>query len=545
MDTPIQTVKNDAEGNVHFTKTQNFKLEDVGKTFTYVIKEDKGNIAGVTYDGHEEVITVSVSDNGNGTLNVTADKAMINSPVQFSNVYNAGGGIVLSATKAFAPGAKMPSGREFTFVLKEGETVLDRKSVTGAGSVAFETIKYALTPGQGEYAIGEHTYTIEEVRPDGATAKNNYTYQGVIYDPTVYTVKVNVTDTASGKLKTTINGTEQATFGVTFTNDYKVKETDISVNGKKVLKGKTLEAGMFTFTLEAADNATSSAVSDGIVVLPSNLSVQNTDAEGNFAFESIIFKAEGDYSFKIKEDATTKIDGVQYSLDEYIVKVAVREAGQLEATKEITLNDGNVKEIKFINYFAENSINLEATKVLKGRTLAAEQFEFQLKDEADNVLQTKKNDGSGKISFDKITYKLTDLGTANSKVYTYKINEVVPEEDGAGYKYDRTIKTVNVTVTADREAGTLTVTSDYVGGAATFTNEYEAEGTVKFGGSKKITGRKFLTEDDRKFQAVLKNEAGDVLQTKDITIHLYLVIRAVPLNLTLLLTKSQVHIITL
>lgn len=518
VDTPIQTVKNDAEGNVHFTKTQNFKLEDVGKTFTYVIKEDKGNIAGVTYDGHEEVITVSVSDNGNGTLNVTADKAMINSPVQFSNVYNADGGIVLSATKAFAPGAKMPSGREFTFVLKEGETELDRKSVTGAGSVAFETIKYALTPGQGEYAIGEHTYTIEEVRPVGATAKNNYTYQGVIYDPTVYTVKVNVTDTASGKLKTTINGTEQATFGVTFTNDYSSESINTSIEGTKTLVGKDLEEGEFTFVIDAVNDA---AKNTADCVIP-NASVTN-DADGKFVFQNIEFKKAGTYKFKITE-TPDDVENMTYSDDKYDVEIVVKDdnAGKLYIYSK-KVNGAANGEIGFTNtYNGKGEVYLVAKKTLNGRTLENEQFTFELLDKDHNSLgdnYVEKNDAKGDITFKAIKYTLSDLSDGNggylaTKDFVYYIKEKVETEVG-GYTYDKTEKKVTVTVVRNAD-GSLTATAAYEGGKAEFVNTYSAKGEAQFGGYKTFVGKKFTDRDSGLFYAVLKDENGDEIDTQSI-----------------------------
>ncbi len=66
----IDTKTNDADGKAVFT-TLNFTQEDVGKTFTYTITEVKGDARFVTYDEHTETLTVTVEDNGDGTLNVT------------------------------------------------------------------------------------------------------------------------------------------------------------------------------------------------------------------------------------------------------------------------------------------------------------------------------------------------------------------------------------------------------------------------------------------------------------------------------------------
>lgn len=518
-------VKNDENGNIKFNEI-NYSLNDVGKTFTYVIKEDEGNVSGITYDTHSETITVKVTDNGDGTLNVSADKATENSPVTFTNVYNAEGTFTITALKAFKEGSKLPANKTFSFVLKENEKVIETVTVNGTGSVSFSALKYALKPdiAKGEYAIGEHTYTIEEVMPNGANAENNYTYQGIKYDNTIYTVKVVVEDDNNGKLVTKVNGVEQATFNATFTNDYSVENATITLNGNKVLKGKLLESDMFTFKLEASDEATAKAVSDGIVVLSTD-TVSN-DANGNFSFGDITFKSEGDYTFKVTEVKPDETNGIQYSEDVYTVKVSVKDDnnGKLVATKTITKSNGEVGDIKFINYYAENGIVIAAKKSLEGRTLEANQFEFVLKDEAGNVVGTAKNDAAGNVTFNEITYKLSDLSGADSKTYIYYVSEVCPDKDGNGYQYDRTVKTVTVTVSkVESEDGvSLQAVAEFKNGDDTFKNYYNATGEVVFGGTKELIGRKFTSDDNGKFQAVLKEVKEDgtfikELQRKDIT----------------------------
>lgn len=518
--TKLQTVKNDSNGLVSFSAI-NYSLDDAGKEFKYVIKEDLGNIPGITYDTHEEKITVKVSDKGDGTLQITADKATETSPATFTNVYKAEGTFTFTALKAFKEGSKLPSGKTFSFVLKEDGKVIETISVNGTGSVSFKPLKYAVNPANGEYAVGEHTYTIEEVIPAGATAENNYTYQGITYDNNVYTVKLVVEDDGNGNLVTKVDGNVQATFNATFTNDYKVADTKIALNGNKILKGQVLEGDMFTFMLEASDEVTSKAVSDGVVVLPANTAVKN-DANGNFSFGEILFKAEGNYTFKVTEEKPDETNGIQYSEDVYTVSVSVKDDnnGKLVATKTITKNNGEVGDITFVNYYAENGIVISAKKSLEGRTLEAKQFAFELKDEAGNVIRTAKNDAAGNVTFEKITYKLSDLNGADSKTYKYYVNEVCPDEDGNGYTYDRTVKTVTVSVTKSvSDSGiTLITVAEFENNDDTFKNSYNASGEVVFGGTKELIGRKFTGDDNGKFQAVLKDKAtGKELQRKDIT----------------------------
>ena len=78
----------------------------------------------------------------------------------------------------------------------------------------------------------------------------------------------------------------------------------------------------------------------------------------------------------------------------------------------------------------EGSFTLKATKKLKNGTLAANQFTFQLLDDKNNVLQTKKNAADGSVTFDPIAYDQTDIGTE----VLYKIKEVAGND--ATIEYD-------------------------------------------------------------------------------------------------------------
>ena len=83
-------------------------------------------------------------------------------------------------------GAPMPTG-------SSGNT----RTVTNTGeTVSFGDIKFTLTDmadGIGGYATERiFIYTIQEVRPAGATEGNEYIVDGIRYDPSVYTVSVRV-----------------------------------------------------------------------------------------------------------------------------------------------------------------------------------------------------------------------------------------------------------------------------------------------------------------------------------------------------------------
>ena len=66
----LQTATNDAEGKVHFQTIQ-YTAEDHGKTFEYSIVEVNDSQDNLTYDNHTAKVSVTVEDNGDGTMTVT------------------------------------------------------------------------------------------------------------------------------------------------------------------------------------------------------------------------------------------------------------------------------------------------------------------------------------------------------------------------------------------------------------------------------------------------------------------------------------------
>lgn len=66
----VQTARNDADGKVVFQAIQ-YTGEDHGKTFKYSIVEIDDGQDNYTYDGHAAKVSVTVKDNGDGTMTVT------------------------------------------------------------------------------------------------------------------------------------------------------------------------------------------------------------------------------------------------------------------------------------------------------------------------------------------------------------------------------------------------------------------------------------------------------------------------------------------
>ena len=123
---------------------------------------------------------------------------------------------------------------------------------------------------------------------------------------------------------------------------------------------------------------------------------------------------------------------------------------------------------------------IEAKKVLNGKELEADKYEFELK-ENDKVVATAKNTADGSISFPEIEY--TKAGT-----YTYTMSEKAGNE--AGVTYDKTSHKVIVDV-ADNGQGQLvaTITSEQPVFTNTYTKPAPAADTITIEATKTLVGK--------------------------------------------------------
>ena len=445
----LDTAKNEADGTVKFTR--DFELADLGgaasKDFAYTIAEKPGAEAGMVYDNHTLTYTVTVTDDGAGTL--TATPQVTSGDKTFTNTYHPKEtSVTLKATKRFTGGEL--AGSDFTFQLldKDGsvvQTVQNEKD----GKVAFAAIDYA-TPG-------DHDYTIKEVKGADST---------VVYDAQGVKVHVKVTD-EKGELKATVTYDGEKAVP-TFTN---TKPTaDVTVEATKVLAGKDLTADAFTFGLYDQDG---NEVAKG---------ANDRDGKVKLAVKGLNL---GEYDYTLKEEkAGQSVDGVAYDAKEVKVHVKVEQNQDDNNKTKVTVTyDGTATAPTFNNtYTAKGSVELTATKTIKvadgfdHTTKPADgEFTFDLKDAAGNVIATAKNDANGKVCFTR-EFQLSDLDGAASKDFTYTIVEQPGAEPGM--VYDNHALTYTVTVT-DGGNGALNakaiVTS--ASGSDTFTNTYQPAAT--------------------------------------------------------------------
>ena len=458
----LHTVSNDANGKIQFPELT-FTQEE---TRTFTISEKAGDVAGVEYDPNAYEVTVVVKDNGQGQLVATATGA---DNLTFTNVYKAKPAKATITAKKVLNGKELEAGK-YEFELKKGEEVVDTATNAADGTVTFKEIEFK--------TAGDYTYTISEKAGSE---------KGVTYDTAKHEVKVKVTDNGQGQLVATVPDNNP-----TFTNTYKAAETKATITATKVLEGKALEAGKYEFELKEGDKVVATA---------------KNAADGTVTFKEIEFKTAGDYTYTISEKAGSE-KGVTYDTAKHEVKVKVTDNGQGQLVA--TVPDNNPT---FTNTYkaAKTTATITAKKVLDGKALEADKYEFELK-EGDEVIGTAKNAADGTVTFKDIEYK--EAGD-----HTYTITEKAGSE--AGVTYDTATHEVTVNVT-DNGQGQLVATA--TNNNPTFTNTYKAATTTATITATKVLNGKALEAGKYEFElkegdkvvATAKNAADGTVTFEDI-----------------------------
>ena len=437
-DGSVTEAKNDAEGNVKFPAV---KFSNEG-TFKYQIKEVNDNKPGYTYD--DSVLEAEVT-----VANVYGQKIASvkykDSKKEFTNTYAAKEAKLQLEAKKVLNGKAIEAG-QFEFELKEDGKVLHTVSNDANGKIQFPEL--TLTEEK------TYTYTISEKAGDVA---------GVEYDPNAYEVNVVVKDNGQGQLVATPD-----TKNITFTNVYKAKPAKETITATKVLNGKELEADKYEFELKKGEEVVATA---------------KNAADGTVTFKEIEFETAGDYTYTITEKAGSE-KGVTYDTAKHEVKVKVTDNGQGQLVTTVTGNNPT-----FTNTYkaAKTSETIKAKKVLEGKALEADKYEFELK-EGDKVVATAKNAADGTVTFKEIEYN--EAGD-----HTYTISEKAGSE--AGVTYDTATHEVTVNVT-DNGEGKLVAT--VTGNNPTFTNTYKAAKTSETIKATKVLNGKALEAGKYEFE---------------------------------------------
>lgn len=284
--------------------------------FTYTITET-GSAPGVTNDTSVKTVSFKVTDNGKGELTVERVGDETKPMFEFTNAYSVTpvdssvtGQIAVSKSLV---GRDLVEG-EFLFELVENGQVVARGANDAAGNVAMSAVTYT--------TAGKHDYVLREV---GAGTTHN----GVTFDGKSIAIRTSVVDNGEGSLVVKhALATDDA--NAAFVNTYAHGTTSVVLGATKVLSGKALADGQFTFALTAED---------GTVYQAKN------DAAGSVAFPALTFAEPGTYVYTISE-VNDKQANVTYDTATYNVVVNVVDDGQGNLVATVAYDDGAAPTFK-------------------------------------------------------------------------------------------------------------------------------------------------------------------------------------------------------
>lgn len=280
------------------------------RTFVYTVAET-GKVEGVDNDATpSKSIEVKVTDNGDGTITATKSTDGDATDFTFTNTYSVDpkdssltvdGGFTISKVLNSNTGREIADG-VFTFRLlnTEGQPVVEASNV--GNTVTMPAVHFE--------APGTYNYTLVEVDAGAPSME---------YDDAVYNVTAKVKDNGKGQLEVAWSIEDVTDNQVTFTNTYTAKATSIIFNAAKMLDGRDLKEGEFTFELRENGEAIATAT--------------NT-ADGSIAFDAVEYTEPGEHDYEIVEiagnDETITYDNTVYTV--HVNVVDNTDTGKLDAS---------------------------------------------------------------------------------------------------------------------------------------------------------------------------------------------------------------------
>lgn len=500
---PVETVKNADDGKVTFSA---IKYTEIGQ-HTYKLHEVKGNAGGIDYDDAVYTIVTTIADNGKGQLVATHElkDAKDVKSIEFKNAYTT------NATEASLAGIKnlqvddalTPADitGKFTFTVtgEEGAPMPASTSVHNDVDGKVDFGKIAFTLDDLNKALGEkpekreHTFTYT-VTESGEVA-------GVTNDAKL-SRKVSFTVTDDGKGNLSVSRKPDGDVAFTFTNTYNVTPDEFSVTDQitatKVLDGRDLKAGEFSFELVEGDKVVATGTND---------------AEGKITMSAVKYTKAGKHIYTLHEvNGGTTSKGITYSDAKFTIETTITDNGDGTLRAEHVLKGTEPAEFK--NSYSvtplDAELDFDLSKAIDGRDWTdSDKFSFTitapegtpLPDPA-TVTVSKKDakDGIAAIEFGKIHY--TAAGT-----YKYEIRENAGS--AAGMTYDSHVATAEVTVTENGEGKLIANVTKK--GNGRFTNTYHTELNYTAAGglklSKTLSGRP-MTEGQFTFTVTPADEAS-------------------------------------
>lgn len=454
------TVKNADEaadftfGTIPFTYDM---VRDGARTFVYEVTENASGIPGISDDKHAATVTVTVADQGTGTMSVVVE----NKNNVFKNTYSshldysAAGG--LSVTKTMSGRAQAAG--EFRFdIVATGDG--DKLGIAGEHT-------NSAAPDGGEALVvsspARVTFTQEDV---GKVYSYTITEKGgnrggVIYDGTSYNVEITTADDAStAKLTVTTHVTSSsgidntytyvagsdanAAAKVSFENSYTATGETAPIVGTKSMTNGLMFDNDFNFRLvygKDTGRVVSTATNIDRQVKFGTLSY-DSDILAGLVREGLATRTGNTWTipyvaYEVADGLSDK--GVTPTAPSFSFNVTVEDKGD-DGTLTCTtdLSDGG---LAFLNTYATRepvSIDLVGSKQLDvpeglDGTDITEKFTFIVEGEAGAPMPTRTlttNEANGDVDFGSITFELKDFLEALDE--NGETNDATGETEGAG-----------------------------------------------------------------------------------------------------------------
>ena len=478
----VATGKNAADGKITMSAV---KYDKPGK-HTYTLREVNGGTTskGVTYSDAKFTIVTTITDNGDGTLSATHVLKDVK-VAEFKNSYNvtpksSSVTDLITADKVL-DGRDLKAG-EFRFELVEGNNVVATGTNNADGKIVMDPVTYT--------AAGEHTYILRETK--AGTTEN-----GITYSTAEYTIVTTVKDNNDGTLSVEhkLQNVDKATFENAYTVTPKSFSVTDQITATKVLTGRDLKEGEFSFELVEGNDVVATG---------------KNDARGKIKMSPIEYTAAGEHTYTLREVKGDAGNGITYDGKTYTIETTITDKGDgtLEA-KHVLKGDG---EAKFSNSYKPNpgefsvTDQITATKSLTGRDLKDGEFSFELvegEDEDAKVVATGTNAADGKITMNAVKY--TEAGK-----HAYTLREIKGGTTSKGITYSDAKYTIETAIT-DNGDGTLKaehVLKDAT--AATFKNTYSVaplDAELDFDLGKVISGRDWTDGDEFSFTITAPEDA--------------------------------------
>ena len=437
----VETVSNDASGNVKFSKLE-FKKEQEG-VHNYTVEEVKGTDGTVTYDTMKANVTVTVSHDGTAkvlvaTVGEIADK-------EFNNR------VTPPEEPKFQPEKYVVS--EEKYDITGDKLVDDDKELAD---------KYADT-NANPYADDASNNEKENLNTKSVNRGDKLVYQ-VWLDTTKF--DANNKDNIQS---------------VGISDDYDEAKLELNASAIKAYDSVTGEDVTAKFDIVVNNGVITATLKDGFTK-------SLGDADNTQIIDTTKFAFGRYYKFDIP--TTVKAD-VAAGVD--IENTAAQVVNYYNPTTKKVEKPEKPTEKRVSS--VPISVNFNLTKRLEGRELKANEFSFTLKDESGKVLETVTNDAAGNVKFSALEFKKGQEG-----VHKYTVEEVKGTDGTVAYDTMKAVVTVEVKHDSTTKALVTVVTEPE---DKEFNNKVTPPETPEFQPEKyilnaekfDITGTKLLDDD--------------------------------------------------